>query len=100
LNSTYKTFWDLQFNVQEGFNKFPPRIQARATFDNGYGISVVRGVATKIVGGRLIDDTVSYEIAVLGKNDKLDYSTPITDDVERGLTQDEVTEYMIKIQQL
>jgi len=43
---------------------------------------------------------VSYEIAVLGKNDKLDYSTPITDDVERGLTQDEVTEYMIKIQQL
>jgi hypothetical protein len=45
----YKTFWDLQFNVQEGFSKFPPRIQARATFDNGYGISVVRGVATKIV---------------------------------------------------
>ncbi len=99
-NSIYKTFWDLQFNIQEGFNNFPPRIQARMKFDNEYGISVVRGVATKIVGGRLIDDTVSYEIAVLGKNDKLDYSTPITDDVERGLTQDEVTEYMIKIQQL
>ena len=100
MNSIYKTFWDLQFNIQEGFNKFSPRIQARATFDNGYGISVVRGVNSKIVNGRLVDDTVSYEIAVLGKNDKLDYSTPITDDVERGLTQDEVTEYMIKIQQL
>jgi hypothetical protein len=101
----YKTFWDLKFITRDGIN-IPgvsyrsDTIHARLMFDNGHGISVVRGVATKIVGGRLIDDTVSYEIAVLGKNDKLDYSTPITDDVERGLTQDEVTEYMIKIQQL
>ena len=86
----YKTFWDLQFNVQEGFNKFPPRIQARITFDNEYGVSVVRGVY----------NTISYEIAVLGKNDKLDYSTPITNDVEASLTLEQVTEYMIKIQQL
>ena len=100
MNSIYKTFWDLQFNVQEGFSKFSPRIQARTTFDNEYSISVVRGVSTKIVGDRLINDTISYEIAVLGKNGKLDYSTPITNDVEAGLTIDEVTEYMIKIQQL
>ena len=96
----YKTFWDLQFNVQEEFNKFPPRIQARATFDNGYGISVVRGSGSIIIEGSLLHNTTSYEIAVLDKNDKLDYSTPITNDVEAGLTIDEVTEYMIKIQQL
>jgi hypothetical protein len=96
----YKTFWDLQFNVQEGFNKFPPRIQARATFDNGYGISVVRGSGSIIIEGSLLHNTTSYEIAVLDKNDKLDYSTSITNDVEAGLTIDEVTEYMIKIQQL
>jgi hypothetical protein len=100
LNSTYKIFWDLQFNVQEGFSKFPPRIQARIKFDNGYGISVVRGSDSIIIEGSLLHNTTSYEIAVLGKNDKLDYSTPITNDVEAGLTLDEVTEYMIKIQQL
>ena len=100
MNSIYKTFWDLQFNIQEGFNNFPPRIQARIKFNNKYGISVVRGVNSKIVNSKLVDDTMSYEIAVLDKNGKLDYSTPITDDVERGLTLDEVTEYMIKIQQL
>ena len=43
---------------------------------------------------------MNYEIAVLGKNGKLDYSTPITSDVEAGLTLEQVTEYMIKIQQL
>ena len=96
----YKTFWDLQFNVQEGFNKFPPRIQARTTFDNEYGISVVRGSNSIIVEGSLLHNSVNYEIAVLGKNGKLDYSTPITSDVEAGLTLEQVTEYMIKIQQL
>ena len=41
-----------------------------------------------------------YEIAVLDKSGELDYSTHITEDTIRDLTQDEVTEYMIKIQQL
>jgi hypothetical protein len=95
----YKTFWDLQFNVQEGFNKFSPRIQARITFDNEYGISVVRGGMLTIGGAKVGSDDI-YEIAVLDKNGKLDYNTPITNDVEAGLTIDEVTEYMIKIQQL
>ena len=100
MNSIYKTFWDLQFNVQEGFSKFPPRIQAQTTFDNEYGISVVRGSNSIIVEGSLLHNSVNYEIAVLGKNGKLDYSTPITSDVEAGLTLEQVTEYMIKIQQL
>ena len=95
----YKTFWDLQFNVQEGFNKFPPRIQARIKFDNEYGISVVRGGVITIEDTKMGSDDV-YEIAVLDKSGELDYSTYITEDTIRDLTQDEVTEYMIKIQQL
>ena len=90
----YKTFWDLKFIVREGINLTVSwrsnTIHARLMFNNGYGISVVRGVY----------NTISYEIAVLGKNDKLDYSTPITNDVEASLTLEQVTEYMIKIQQL
>jgi hypothetical protein len=68
-------------------------------FDNGHGISVVRGGIVTIGDTKLGSDEV-YEIAVLDADGRLDYSTPITEDVITDLTQDEVTEYMIKIQQL
>ena len=99
----YKTFWDLQFIVREGNNlsssSMSDSIHARLMFNNRHGISVVRGGIITINNAKIGSDDV-YEVAVLDKYGKLDYSTPITDDVIRGLTQDEVTEYMIKIQQL
>lgn len=104
LNSIYKIFWDLKFIARDGIN-IPgvsyrsDTIHARLMFNNGYGISVVRGGIVTIGNTKIGSDDV-YEIAVLDKDGKLDYSTPITEDVITDLTQDEVTEYMIKIQQL
>ena len=103
MNSTYKTFWDLQFIVREGINLTVSyrsnTIHARLMFNNGYGISVVRGGVITIEDTKMGSDDI-YEIAVLDKSGELDYSTYITEDTIRDLTQDEVTEYMIKIQQL
>ena len=104
MNSIYKTFWDLKFITRDGIN-IPgvsyrsDTIHARLMFDNGHGISVVRGGIVTIGDTKLGSDEV-YEIAVLDADGRLDYSTPITEDVITDLTQDEVTEYMIKIQQL
>ena len=44
-------------------------------FDNGYGASVVTGFYT---GG------APFELAVIGPGGGLDYTTPVTEDVERG----------------
>jgi hypothetical protein len=68
-------------------------------FDNGYGISVVRG-GVLTIGGAKVGSNDIYEIAVLDEDEELTYTTPITEDVITDLTQDEVNEYMIKIQQL
>jgi hypothetical protein len=55
--------------------------QARVTFPNGYGVSVITGgIATSVHGG--------YELAVT-HHDELCYDTPITDDVELDLTLEE-----------
>ena len=104
MNSIYKTFWDLKFIVREGIN-IPnvsyrsDTIHARLMFDNRYGISVVRG-GVLTIGGAKVGSNDVYEIAVLDEDKELTYTTPITEDVITNLTQDEVTEYMIKIQQL
>lgn len=47
--------------------------QAKITFPNGYGASVLRGGAAYTAGG-------TYEVAVLHNGD-ITYDTPITDDV-------------------
>ncbi len=85
-----KTFNDLEFkqDIQRGLNA------ARIMFDNGYGASVVVGPYT--YGG---EDGL-YELAVLGNDGKLTYDTPVTDDVEGYLSETQVTDLLIKIQQL
>jgi hypothetical protein len=86
-----KTFNDLVFkqDIQRGLNA------ARIMFDNGYGASVVIGPYT--YGG---EDGL-YELAViLGSDGKLTYDTPVTDDVEGYLTEDDVTRLLEQIQNL
>ena len=85
-----KTFNDLQFkqDIQRGLNA------ARIMFDNGYGASVIIGPHT--YGG---EDGL-YELGVLGKDKKLTYDTPVTDDVEGYLTEEAVTKLMEQIQNL
>jgi hypothetical protein len=85
-----KTFNDLEFkdDKQRGLSA------SRIIFDNGYGASVVKGEHT--YGGR---DGL-YELAVLGKDGRLTYETPVTDDVEGYLSEDDVTKLMEQIQKL
>ena len=84
------TFNDLVFkdDKQRGLNA------ARVIFDNGYGASIVIGEHT--YGGR----EGLYELAVLDKDGRLTYETPITDDVEGYLTPEDVTILMKQIQSL
>ena len=83
-------FNDLKFkqDIQRGLNA------ARIMFDNGYGASVVVGPYT--YGG---EDGL-YELAVLGSDGKLCYDTPVTNDVEGYLSEDDVTKLLEQIQKL
>lgn len=65
-------------------------IYARMTFDNGYGISVVRGIGT------YGSDKGLFEAAVLLYDD-ICYTTDLTDDVLGNLTPEDITELMSKI---
>ena len=69
-------------------------VQVVITFDNGYGASVVCTPHT--YGG----DKGLYELAVLGTDGHLTYSTPVTNDVMGYLRPEDVTDVMAKIQQL
>lgn len=73
-------------------------VQKLYRFANGYGASVVKGEHT--YGG----DEGLWELAVLKFNDNgefnLDYTTPITEDVEGHLTDDAVEELLAKIEGL
>jgi hypothetical protein len=85
-----KTFSDLEFKPH-------PRgsgIISRIKFDNGYGASVVKGPHT--YGG----NEGLYELAVLDSNHELTYSTPVTNDVEGYLTEEDVTVLLKQIQNL
>ena len=85
-----KTFNDLEFKPHSNMNGIMSRIE----FENGYGASVVKGEYT--YGGK---DGL-YELAVLDSNGDLIYDTPITSDVEGYLSEAQVTDLLIKIQQL
>ncbi len=86
-----KTFKDLEFKPHPNHMG---GVQAIAEFDNGFGASIVKTPYT--YGGK---DGL-YELAVLNTNGHLTYDTPITNDVLGYLTEQDVTEVLIKIQQL
>jgi hypothetical protein len=86
-----KTFKDLKFKPHAaGMGG----VMSRIIFENGYGASVVQTFFS--YGG----DEGLYELAVLDSNGQLTYSTPVTDDVEGRLTEDDVTKLMEQIQKL
>ena len=85
-----KTFKDLQFEdhpIGMGHK------WASLTFENGYGVSVIFGDLF------YSDGFETYELAVL-YNDEITYNTDITDDVIGYLNESQVTDIMIKVQQL
>jgi hypothetical protein len=88
-----KTFNDLVF-VDEVM--YDDKVWSRSymIFDNGYGVSVVRGPHS--YGGQ----KGLYELAVLDTDGFITYETHITDDVLGFLTPDDVTHHMIEIQEL
>ena len=86
-----KTFNDLEFKPHAaGMGG----VMSRITFENGYGASVVQTFFS--YGG----DAGLYELAVLDSDGKLTYETPVTDDVEGHLTEDDVTKLLEQIQNL
>lgn len=86
-----KTFEDLVFETHKAWGE--GNIHAIMDFENGYGVSVIKGEHS--YGG----DQGLYEMAVL-KNNGLCYSSGITDDVLGYLSPEEVTSYMKQVQEL
>ena len=80
------TFKDLQFKPHSLFTV--DAIQAIMEFDNGYGVSVIRGQY-------FYCNENTYEVAIL-KDGDLCYD--ITDDVLGYQTEDQVTKIMKKLQ--
>ena len=88
LELGYKTFENIDFQpIWAG-------IAGKIMFENGYGASVIR-TEHSYGGSRGL-----YELAVLDNDGKLTYDTPITDDVLGYLKPEEVTDYLIQIQDL
>lgn len=89
-----KTFKDLKFKPHT-IAKFayPNAKQARETFENGYGVSVIFGNCFCSNG---ID---TYELAVL-YNGSITYNTCITNDVLGYISKEKVTEVMIQVASL
>lgn len=85
-----KTFKDLEFKP----HSMGVGIMSRITFDNGFGASVVKTPYT--YGG----DKDLYELAVIGSDGGITYTTSVTDDVVGYLRPEDVTDVMEKIQQL
>jgi hypothetical protein len=86
-----KTFKDIVFKTNPMGADFG--IVSRTKFDNGYEVSVVKSEHS--YGGK---DGL-YELAIF-KDDEICYDTPITNDVLGYLSDKDVTEVLIKIQQL
>lgn len=88
-----KTFNDLEF-IHEVMHSDKVWSRSYMIFDNGYGVSVVRGPHS--YGGQ----RGLYELAVLDSDGEITYDTHITDDVLGFLAPDDVTRHMIEIQEL
>ena len=87
-----KQFKDLEFISLN--DEFMSGKKSRIQFDNGYGASVVSHNFS--YGGK----QGLYEIAILDNEGDICYDTPITNDVIGHLTEEDVTEVLIKIQSL
>lgn len=89
-----KTFNDLKFEphsvAKSGLQGYKDAKQAIEKFENGYGVSVLLGSCFYSNG----KDT--YELAVLF-NDEITYQTEITDDVMGYLSENEVSDVMLKV---
>lgn len=90
LDLKFKTFDDIEFITYGELNGVGGKIM----FDNGYGASVVSHNYS--YGG----NSGLYELAVLDKDGKLTYDTPITNDVVGYLSPEQVTEFLFQIQDL
>jgi hypothetical protein len=86
-----KTFKDIEFKTNPIGEEFG--VTSRTKFENGYEASVVKSEYS--YGGR---DGL-YELAIF-KDGEMCYDTPITNDVIGYLTEDDVTETFVKIQEL
>ena len=100
----YKTFRDLKFEPHGLSNGdqlaslflrdyYGNAKQALIEFENGYGVSVLLGRCFHSNG---VD---TYELGVLYDGD-LTFNTDITDDVLGHITEEEVTEIMIRVQDI
>ena len=88
----YLVFDDLNFEHRLGRGGFNYNIQAKITFPNGWGVSVIRGPHT--YGG----DQGLYELSVTYDNE-IHYDNPVAEgDVLGYLTREMVTEKMLEIQ--
>lgn len=72
----------------------PELNQHLVDFPNGYGASIVQHYGS--YGG----DEGLWELAVLNRKGKLDYTTPITDDALGHLTSEKVGEILLQIHAL
>ena len=92
-----KTFKDLDFKkhsiAESGIERYQDAKQATEKFENNYGVSVIFGNCFYSNG----KDT--YELAILYDGD-ITYNTGMTNDVLGHLSEEEVSEIMIKVQLL
>jgi hypothetical protein len=88
-----KTFKDLEFKKHpNSIDAFDMGVQARLDFDNGFGVSVVKGPHT--YGG----DRGLYELAVF-KDGEIHYDNQVANgDVVGYLREEDVTDAMLVIQ--
>ena len=88
-----KTFKDLEF-IDHPMGAEVGGIMSRIYFDNGYGASIVQSQFS--YGGKI----GLYELAILDEEGHVCYTTPITDKVIGYLREEDVSEVMIRIQNL
>ncbi len=86
-----KTFKDLKFKQHDVPTHFD--IMTEMVFKNGYGISVISGRAARS------SESAPYEAAVLYMGE-ITYNSGLADDVLGWLSADDVSDLMIKIQNL
>ena len=84
-----KTFEDLKFKDHPLGG-----VQSRMTFDNGYGVSVIKTPYS--YGG----PKGKYELAVLDSEGNITYDTPVTNDVLGYLSENGVTDAMLEVQKI